>query len=332
MLPAAAPDAPGAARARRAPAGARDQATAARRAYRDCVDRSDRGLGARRRGGVEHYWGVVTDAATAAAVPGKELAVNLSRWIGSRRTARHFAPETIYAVGDIHGQADKFYELAGLIERDLGARSSQRFRFIVLGDFIDRGPGSRRLINLFMRLRSNACVTVLKGNHEAALAAGWRGDHDALSGWYANGGEATLAAYDIDTSEIDFCDTARLFRVVKRAIPAEVIEWLEMLPISLRIGDYYFVHAGVRPGIPFERQTEEDRLWIREEFTQSEVDHGAVIVHGHTVSRHEICFAGNRIGVDTGAYLTGELSAVAIAGATVTGLTTSSWPAIENRE
>lgn len=246
----------------------------------------------------------------------------LPRWLRNRRGGGDRTPETIYAIGDIHGQVQKLHELVALIEGDLARHPRRRVALIVLGDFIDRGPGSRTLIDLFMQLRARPEIVVLKGNHEAAMVAALRGDHDALGGWLANGGDATLAAYGVDLSGVDFDDTGRILRSARRAVPESVVGWLERLPLSVRHSGYYFVHAGVRPGVPLDAQAEDDLLWIRDVFTRSTLDHGAVVVHGHSLSPDGVCFAGNRIGVDTGAYLTGRLSAVVIDGDALRALTT----------
>jgi serine/threonine protein phosphatase 1 len=219
--------------------------------------------------------------------------------------------ERIYAIGDVHGRLDLLHRLIGMIEDDL-AHGHPATRLIFLGDVIDRGPDSAELVALLMKLDGNPRVTVLKGNHEAALADAWRGDHDALEGWLANGGDATLRSYGADRASLETADTRTLFRLLQRTIPERVIRWCERLPVSERVDGYMFVHAGVRPGVALEAQSEDDMLWIREEFTRSDVDHGAVIVHGHSAQSDGIHFAANRIGVDTAAYRSDRLSAVVI--------------------
>lgn len=229
--------------------------------------------------------------------------------------------ERIYAIGDVHGRLDLLHKLVALIEAELEPGHPPA-RLIFLGDIVDRGPDSAELVALLMKLEGNPRVTVLKGNHEAALVDAYRGDHDALEGWLANGGDATLTSYGADLTTLDPDDLRAMFRLLQRKIPERVIRWCERLPVSERIEGYMFVHAGVRPGIALDAQTEDDLMWIREEFTRSDADHGAIIVHGHSAQLGGIHFAANRIGVDTAAYKTGRLSAVAIDADGIRGLTT----------
>lgn len=220
-----------------------------------------------------------------------------------------------YAIGDVHGRLDLLHELSGLIEDDTATRPpAQPVRIVLLGDFIDRGPHSQALIDLCMRLTAETSAIVLKGNHEATLVDVWRGNHDALEMWLAHGGAATLSSYGVDVETLDPDDWQAWMRATRRAIPAEAIDWLDRLPTWLAIDRHYFVHAGIRPGIPLEEQRDEDRLWIRDEFVDSTDDHQAIIVHGHMIESDTVRIRPNRIGVDTGAYRTGRLSAVAIEG------------------
>lgn len=230
--------------------------------------------------------------------------------------------ERIYAIGDIHGRLDLLQKLVGLIEEDLGPGPRPSARLIFLGDVIDRGPASAEIVALLMQLEGNPRVTVLRGNHEAAFAHAYRGDHDALEGWFAHGGDATLASYGADLSSVDAGDLRSLYRLMQATIPERVVRWCERLPLSERVDGFLFVHAGLKPGVALDAQAEDDLLWIREEFTRSTADHGMVIVHGHSASTGEIEFAGNRIGVDTAAYRTGRLSAAVIDGDGVRGLST----------
>jgi serine/threonine protein phosphatase 1 len=155
-------------------------------------------------------------------------------------------------------------------------------------------------------------LLVLKGNHEAALIETRRGNHGAAELWAAFGGLATLASFGVDVATIDTEDSAAIIDIVQRVISDDLADWLEKLPTSHAAGDYFFVHAGIRPGVPIARQSEDDLLWIREDFLTNQADHGMMIVHGHSINQAGIEFASNRIGVDTGAYRTGMLSAIGI--------------------
>ncbi|WP_425228646.1 metallophosphoesterase family protein [Sphingomonas sp.] len=220
--------------------------------------------------------------------------------------------QRLYAIGDVHGRLDLLIAMVEAIKADVLARSPASTNVIVLGDFIDRGPDSARAVDLLMRLRVEPRVVVLKGNHEAAMVDALAGDFHALDLWLAHGGLATLASYGVDTAVLDLDDTAQLLRVAREAVPAEVRRWMEQLPSYAAFGRYYFVHAGINPGVPLDQQTDASRLWITDAFTASDEDHGAIVVHGHSINEDGVVIAANRIGVDTGAYRTGRLSAVGL--------------------
>jgi serine/threonine protein phosphatase 1 len=230
-----------------------------------------------------------------------------------QRGAQSLLRERIYAIGDIHGRLDLLRTLLGAIEADARTRNPLPTRLVILGDFIDRGPDSRELMCIFAGEKSGR-VVVLKGNHEAALVDALRGDHDALDLWMAHGGNETLRSFGATDSDLDPDDSRALIELARKVIPKSLVNWLEKLPVFYRQGQYYFVHAGVRPGVPLDRQSIDDQLWIRDEFTQSKDNHGAVIVHGHSVNEEGVVFCNNRIGVDTGAYRTELLSAAGLEG------------------
>jgi serine/threonine protein phosphatase 1 len=220
----------------------------------------------------------------------------------------------VYAVGDIHGRLDLLERLVDRIHIDVTLRPEASVRIVILGDFVDRGPSSATIIDLLTRLKAEPNVVVLRGNHEAIMLDAYDGDHSAMDLWLEHGGIATLESFGADLNGIDTDDTRAIIKIARRVIPRRVVAWVRKLPSHVQFGRYYFVHAGIRPGVPLAEQQDEDRLWIREAFTESSDDHGAVIVHGHTIYGEGVSFAPNRIGVDTGAYLTGILSAVAIQG------------------
>ncbi|RYX81322.1 serine/threonine protein phosphatase [bacterium] len=217
----------------------------------------------------------------------------------------------VYAIGDIHGCFDLFSTLLSAIEADAASREPAITEIIVLGDFIDRGPGSAEVIAALQARQRRGLLTVLKGNHEAALVAAWEGDRTALALWLDHGGEATLRSFGASQAELSEIDARRVYDTLRRYIPRATIRWLTSLPISRRIGPLLFVHAGIRPGVPIAEQAPDDMLWIRDEFTHCDIDHGVVVVHGHTIS-DEVAIRHNRIGVDTGAFKTGRLSAIGL--------------------
>ena len=221
--------------------------------------------------------------------------------------------ERIYAIGDIHGRLDLLRQLLARIERDIADRAPARIRVVVLGDFIDRGPDSARIARIFAAQNSRAGFIVLKGNHEAALVDGLRGDRTALDHWIDHGGDATLRSFGASEAEIFPCDSRTLIETVRRIIPKPIVSWLGKLPVLHRVGPYLFVHAGIRPGVPLEKQGLSDLRWIRDEFLEDDRDHGVMIVHGHTICEN-VDEWPNRIGIDTGAYKSGKLTAIGLEG------------------
>lgn len=228
-----------------------------------------------------------------------------------RRRAQATAAQRCYAIGDIHGRLDLFVAMIDQIEADAQARPPASTRLVILGDFVDRGPESARTIDLLMRLQGESNVVVLKGNHEAALVDALAGDFAMLDLWLSHGGTATLRSFGVEAELLDG-DDMQLLRLARENISVKIRSWLAALPTAVRFGRYLFVHAGVRPGIALNKQTDADKLWITDEFIDSDADHGAVVVHGHTIDEVGVVIAPNRIGVDTGAYRTGRLSAVGL--------------------
>ena len=224
------------------------------------------------------------------------------------------AGQRVYAVGDIHGRLDLFERLLGKIAADNARRPPADVELILLGDVIDRGPDSAALVD---RLRAGVegfdAVTVLRGNHEQAMLQGLAGDLGMFETWLGNGGTEALASWGVPGPILYGEDIPPLLDAAREIVPAGVLPWIAALPLSRHIGDYYFVHAGVRPGVPLAEQQESDQLWIRQGFLDSDEDHGAVIVHGHTI-KPRVQQRGNRIGIDTGAWRTGRLTALGLEG------------------
>lgn len=219
----------------------------------------------------------------------------------------------IYAIGDVHGRADLLQSMLTVIDADLARSPVRRAIQVFLGDYVDRGPDSRAVIDLLIdRSRSHELVC-LKGNHEVFLLEVLK-DPARLQEWRHVGGLLTLVSYGITpsinpTEEEQF----ELIESLARALPAEHLKFLQQLPSSFTCGDFFFVHAGVKPGIALDRQQDQDLLWIREEFLNSERRFGKYIVHGHTPVRTPD-IRSNRINIDTGAYATGNLTLLTIQG------------------
>lgn len=221
----------------------------------------------------------------------------------------------IYAVGDIHGRDDLLARLLDQIEADARSRPYRRNLLIFLGDYVDRGLQSKEVLDRLTAPPLPGFEHVfLKGNHEQAMLQFLE---DAAFGktWKYYGGLETLHSYGVTeltrTDDPDAFERAR--ERFAEALPAAHLNFLKSLNLSAEFGGYFFAHAGVRPGVPLHRQIEEDLLWIREGFIDSGRMFGKIVVHGHT-PREDVVIKPNRIGVDTGAYMTGVLTAVVLEG------------------
>jgi serine/threonine protein phosphatase 1 len=221
----------------------------------------------------------------------------------------------VYAVGDIHGRADLLRRIWADIETD--AQASDLHKLVVLiGDYVDRGPDSKGVIDFLINARlEGGAVLCLRGNHEQSLLD-FLDDARVYRDWKAYGAPQTLLSYGVMPprfdDDVDF-ERARIELLQK--MPPAHLRFLKGLIHSYVIGGYLFTHAGVRPGIALGDQAPEDLMWIRDEFLSSDAAHGKVVVHGHSPEKSPVIRA-NRIGLDTGAYATGCLTAVVLEGTT----------------
>jgi serine/threonine protein phosphatase 1 len=245
--------------------------------------------------------------------------LGLSRSTGGVRKPRLPDGIRIYAISDIHGCADLLQKMFTVIDRDLANAGSMRAIHVFLGDYIDRGPESRQTIDLLVNRSRHHETVYLKGNHEAFLFDVLKSPSQ-LQGWKLYGGLQTLASYGLTPSlNPDEAEQAQLIKELADKIPPYQRRFFNSLRLRFVCGDFFFVHAGVRPGIPLSQQKEEDLLWIRDEFLESEERFSKYIVHGHTPVR-EPDIRPNRINIDTGAYATGNLTLLAIQGASILAL------------
>ena len=219
-----------------------------------------------------------------------------------------------YAVGDVHGRLDLLDQLLARIETDIGARSQAQNVVVFLGDLIDRGPQSAQVVE---RLRTwkprDATTFFLCGNHEEVLLRVLAGEVTVFGDWLKFGGAQCLASYGLDAEQLSDQPEAIALAAVKEAVPVEHEAFLATFADSFRFGDYLFVHAGIRPGLAVAAQKKKDLRWIRDPFLEDTRDHGFVVVHGHTISE-TVEERLNRIGIDTGAYRSGVLTAIGIEG------------------
>ncbi len=221
----------------------------------------------------------------------------------------------VYAIGDVHGRLDLLDRMLDLIEAD-AAPTPDLVKYIVyLGDYVDRGAHSRGVIERLIEGPPPGFGAIhLKGNHEASMLD-FLEDVRIGPSWLTYGGTATLASYHVPPPHADSPpeEMAQAQEMLRRALPPAHRAFLDSLRTSVTIGDYLFVHAGIRPGVPLERQRENDLLWIREDFLRSTADHGKMVVHGHTICPEPEVRA-NRIGIDTGAFATHHLTCLVLEG------------------
>jgi serine/threonine protein phosphatase 1 len=218
-------------------------------------------------------------------------------------------------VGDVHGRLDLLDRLLRSIEDDLVRRPTRKAFLIFLGDLIDRGPDSRGVVERLRTFRHEKLKTYfLAGNHEEVLLRLLAGERGILDSWLKYGGAQCLRSYGCDPATLDGQSERMSLGMIKDAIPSEHARFIGSFADTLTLGDYLFVHAGIRPGVDLSLQSQADLRWIRSPFLDHEEDHGFVVVHGHTIS-DGIEERANRIGIDTGAYRTGVLTALVLDGA-----------------
>ena len=220
----------------------------------------------------------------------------------------HSENAPLYVIGDIHGRLDLLDRLIEAIRHDAGERGTGSLT-VTVGDYIDRGPDSRGVIDRLMANPFPGRYVALKGNHEAIMES-FLADPSLGGHWMHNGGLETLRSFGVRMSwgRNNFVRAAEQLRA---ALTPEESRFLASLRLFMTVGQYFICHAGVRPGVPLDQQSEHDLLWIRGAFLDSEMDFGKIVVHGHTPSR-EPEVRVNRINVDTGAIVNGRLTCVVL--------------------
>jgi serine/threonine protein phosphatase 1 len=225
----------------------------------------------------------------------------------------------IYAVGDIHGRLDLLEKLLARINADIALRPTERPVYVFLGDYIDRGSSSRETIDRLIEHGATHESVFLKGNHEL-IAIKCLSDPSVFDQWLRLGGLETLVSYGVPPEIL--ANGTQIAAAFHDALPKTHLRFFRDLQKSFVCGDFFFAHAGVKPKVDLSRQKESDLLWIRGEFLSSNEDFGKVIVHGHTPTR-EIEVGPNRINIDTGAFVTGRLTCLAIEGESLSVIDTS---------
>lgn len=218
----------------------------------------------------------------------------------------------VYAIGDIHGRDDLFADILRRIDEDDARRTPMRRITVLLGDLVDRGSESAAVVDRAIALAAGqADVRLLKGNHEEIMLLACQGKRDALRLFDRIGGRETAFSYGIDPARHRDADFDGLSDLLRAAVPEAHRDFLAAMEDVVEIGDYVFVHAGIRPGVALADQRKSDLRWIRDEFLEHRDFHAKFVVHGHTITEG-IDERPNRLGIDTGAFASNILTAVGL--------------------
>jgi serine/threonine protein phosphatase 1 len=237
-----------------------------------------------------------------------------SRAAPARSAAAIPVGQRVYAIGDIHGRLDLLDTLLAAIDADDGAREDATTSLIFLGDFVDRGADSAGVVERVRQLvDERANVRWLIGNHEEIFLAAIDGDQQALRLFCRVGGRETAISYGIAAGDYEAMDYAELGDALAAVVPAAHRTFLSSGEDIVIVGGYAFVHAGVHPDRALDQQRTADLRWIRERFLDHPRPLEKMIVHGHTIA-DTVEFAPHRIGIDTGAYASGKLTALGLEG------------------
>ncbi|HEU4960350.1 MAG TPA: metallophosphoesterase family protein [Sphingomonas sp.] len=222
--------------------------------------------------------------------------------------------QRVYAVGDIHGCLGLVDDLIAQIEADDRARGSAQTQIVFLGDLVDRGPDSAGVVERLITLAERRdTIRFILGNHEEIFLRALDGDMESLRLFVRIGGRETILSYGVSESDYERTDYDELLALMQTHVPLRHIEFLKSFEDRIEIGDYVFVHAGLRPGVPIEAQRRSDMRWIRSSFLDSDHEFGKLVIHGHSISE-DVVVRPNRIGIDTGAFGTGRLTALGLEG------------------
>jgi serine/threonine protein phosphatase 1 len=228
----------------------------------------------------------------------------------------HAVPEgtRYYAIGDIHGRLDLFEAMIEAVERDDRASAAARTTVVLLGDLVDRGPDSAGVVERALRWQAERRVVLLAGNHEEMFLDSFE-DTGVLRHFLRHGGRQTVLSYGIPRERYETATYTELQGLLRAAVPPAHLAFLASARDHLEAGDYLFVHAGITPEVPLEQQERHHLRWIREPFLEYAEPHPHMVVHGHTIT-DGIDARTNRLGIDTGAYRSGTLTALVLEGTT----------------
>jgi serine/threonine protein phosphatase 1 len=221
------------------------------------------------------------------------------------------AGRRLYCIGDIHGRLDLLDELHAMIQADAAGFAGSKAA-VYLGDYIDRGAQSKQVLDRLIEQPLEGFDAVhLLGNHEQAMLD-FLAHPQSAAAWLGFGGQVTLMSYGVGLGRVQLLQQVEELRdELEGKLPPSHLEFLSSCRLLHREGAYCFAHAGIRPGVPLDEQKAEDLLWIREDFTRSTSDHGSIVVHGHSIDER-VQLLPNRIGIDTGAFYSGLLTALVL--------------------
>jgi serine/threonine protein phosphatase 1 len=218
----------------------------------------------------------------------------------------------IYAIGDIHGHDELLADLLDKVAEDMARRDQATTILVFLGDLIDRGPSSAAVLKRLRSLDWSGVKTVfLMGNHEEILLRIADGDNQVVVDWLRFGGDLCMLSYGVGLDELMRLSADAAGKLIRRSIPQEDIAFIRSFSDTFAAGDYLFVHAGIRPDVELARQSPDDLRWIRSPFLEWGEQHEYCVVHGHTISE-DVEVKASRIGIDTGAYRYGKLTAIGL--------------------
>lgn len=217
-----------------------------------------------------------------------------------------------YVIGDIHGRLDLYHAMISAIESDDADRTKAETQVILLGDLVDRGPDSAGVIARTRAWQKERNVRVLAGNHEEMFLGAFT-KPEVLRHFLKHGGRETILSYGLSKKQFNGMNLDELFALLPKLVPQSERDYVSGFEEMIVAGDYLFVHAGIDPAVPLEDQKRSDLLWIRDRFLKHEGQLEKVVVHGHTIF-DRVMDCGNRIGIDTGAFRSGVLTALVLEG------------------
>lgn len=215
-----------------------------------------------------------------------------------------------YLIGDIHGRRDLFDAMIDEIEADAAECPELETHVILLGDLVDRGPDSAGVVGKARKWREKRSVRILAGNHEEMMLGAFE-KPEVLRHFLKHGGRETILSYGLSKKQFNSMTLDELFELMPRLIPQSERDFIAGFEEMIVAGDYLFVHAGIDPALPLDQQKRRDMLWIRDRFLSHEGPLEKVVVHGHTIFER-VMDCGNRIGIDTGAFRSGVLTALVL--------------------